>query len=93
MALQSQQLSGSSAGYQMKMKIQLEVPRKRSDNTCMENMKDEQLHSQMLLVRDRLEDMYWTLAPNLTEFQKDKLDDATLEYRLNIKKILREDQA
>tara|TARA_B100000214_G_C23781068_1_gene541386 strand:+ start:465 stop:692 length:228 start_codon:yes stop_codon:yes gene_type:complete len=75
----------------MKMKIQLEVPRKRSDNIRMLNMKDEQLHSQMLLVRDRLEDMYWTLAPNLTEFQKDKLDDATLEYRLNIKKILRED--
>ena len=57
----------------------------------MLNMKDEQLESQMILVRDRLEDMYWTLAPNLTEFQKDKLDDATLEYRLKVKKILRED--
>ena len=91
MALQSQQLSGSSAGYQMKMKIQLEVPQKRSDNIRMLNMKDEQLQSQMLLVRDRLEDLYWTLAPDLTEFQKDKLDEATLGYRLEIKKILRED--
>ena len=60
----------------------------------MLDMKDtqiEQLESQMLLVRDRLEDMYWTLAPNLNEFQKDKLDDATLEYRLKIRKILLED--
>ena len=57
----------------------------------MLNMKDEQLQSQMLLVRDRLEDLYWTLAPDLTEFQKDKLDEATLGYRLEIKKILRED--
>ena len=75
----------------MEMKIQLEVPRKRSDNIRMLNMKDEQLQSQMLLVRDRLEDLYWTLAPDLTEFQKDKLDEATLGYRLEIKKILRED--
>ena len=75
----------------MKMKIQLEVPRKRSDNIRMLNMKDEQLQSQMLLVRDRLEDLYWTLAPDLTEFQKDKLDEVTLGYRLEIKKILRED--
>ena len=57
----------------------------------MLNMKDEQLHSQMLLVRDRLEDMYWTLAPDLNESQKDKLDDATLEYRLKIRKLLLED--
>ena len=57
----------------------------------MLNMKDEQLESQMLLVRDRLEDLYWTLAPKLNEFQKDKLDDATLEYRLKIRKILKED--
>ena len=57
----------------------------------MKDTKIEQLESQMLLVRDRLEDMYWTLAPNLTEFQKDKLDEATLRYRLEIKKILRED--
>ena len=57
----------------------------------MMNEKDEQLHSQMLLVRDRLEDLYWTLAPDLTEFQKDKLDEATLGYRLEVKKILRED--
>ena len=57
----------------------------------MKDTKIEQLESQMLLVRDRLEDMYWTLAPDLTEFQKDKLDEATLRYRLEIKKILRED--
>ena len=57
----------------------------------MMNEKDEQLHSKMLLVRDRLEDLYWTLEPDLTEFQKDKLDEATLGYRLEIKKILRED--
>ena len=57
----------------------------------MKDTKIEQLESQMVLVRDRLEDMYWTLAPNLTEFQKDKLDEATLGYRLEIKKILRED--
>ena len=75
----------------MKMKIQLEVPLKRSDNIRMMNEKDEQLHSKMLLVRDRLEDLYWTLEPDLTEFQKDKLDEATLGYRLEIKKILRED--
>ena len=75
----------------MKMKIQLEVPPDLDDNNCMMNMKDEQLQSQMLLVRDRLEDLYWTLAPDLTEFQKDKLDEATLGYRLEIKKILRED--
>ena len=77
----------------MKMKIQLEVPRKRSDNIRMLNMKDEQIESQMELVRDRLEDMYWTLDRDLelTELQKDKLDEATLGYRLEIKKILRED--
>ena len=46
---------------------------------------------EMQIVRDRLEDMYWTLAPNLNEFQKDKLDALTLEYRLNIRKILKED--
>ena len=70
------------------------VPPGRSDNNCMLDMKDtqiEQLESQMLLVRDRLEDLYWTLAPDLTEFQKDKLDEATLGYRLEVKKILRED--
>ena len=53
----------------------------------MHDCRDEQ----MQLVRDRLEDMYWTLAPNLNEFQKDKLDALTLEYRLNIRKILKED--
>ena len=57
----------------------------------MKDTKIEQLESQMKLVRDRLEDMYWTLAPDLTEFQKDKLDEATLGYRLEVKKILRED--
>ena len=50
-----------------------------------------QIESQMLLVRDRLEDMYWTLAPNLTEFQKDKLDDAALEFRIKVRQILKED--
>ena len=53
----------------------------------MHDCRDEQ----MQLVRDRLEDMYWTLAPKLNEFQKDKLDALTLEYRLNIRKILKED--
>ena len=57
----------------------------------IKDTKIEQLESQMKLVRDRLEDMYWTLAPELTEFQKDKLDEATLGYRLEVKKILRED--
>ena len=57
----------------------------------MKDTKIEHLESQMKLVRDRLEDMYWTLAPDLTEFQKDKLDEATLGYRLEVKKILRED--
>ena len=73
------------------MKIQLEVPRKRSDNIRMLNMKDEQIESQMELVRDRLEDMYWTLDRDLelTELQKDKLDEATLGYRLEIRKILK----
>ncbi len=53
----------------------------------MHDCRDEQ----MQLVRDRLEDMYWTLAPKLNEFQKDKLDDVTLEYRPKIRKILLED--
>ena len=57
----------------------------------MLDMKDTTVDSQMQLVRDRLEDMYWTLAPKLNEFQKDKLDDATLEYRIKIRKILLED--
>ena len=77
----------------MKMKIQLEVPRKRSDNIRMLNMKDKQIESHMELVRDRLEDMYWTLERDLelTEFQKDKLDEASLGYRLEIRRILKED--
>ena len=56
-------------------------------------MKDEQIESHMELVRDRLEDMYWTLDRDLelTEFQKDKLDEATLGYRLEIRRILKED--
>ena len=61
----------------------------------MLDKKERMMHDchdeQMQLVRDRLEDMYWTLAPNLNEFQKDKLDALTLEYRLNIRKILKED--
>ena len=60
----------------------------------MLDMKDTTVEThlaQMQLVRDRLEDMYWTLAPKLNEFQKDKLDDATLEYRLKVRKILKED--
>ena len=61
----------------------------------MMNKKERMMHDcrdeQMQLVRDRLEDMYWTLAPKLNEFQKDKLDDATLEYHLRICKILLED--
>ena len=60
----------------------------------MLDMKDTTVEThlaQMQLVRDRLEDMYWTLAPKLNEFQKDKLDDATLEYRLKVRKILLED--
>ena len=77
----------------MKMKIQLEVPRKISDNIRMLNMKDKQIESHMELVRDRLEDMYWTLERDLelTEFQKDKLDEASLGYRLEIRRILKED--
>ena len=57
----------------------------------MLDMKDTTVETQMQLVRDRLEDMYWTLAPKLNEFQKDKLDDATHEYRLKVRKILKED--
>ena len=57
----------------------------------MLDMKDTAVETQMQLVRDRLEDMYWTLGPKLNEFQKDKLDDATLEYRLKVRKILLED--
>ena len=61
----------------------------------MINKKERMLHDcsclPLLLVRDCLEDMYWTLAPDLNESQKDKLDDATLEYRLKIRKILLED--
>ena len=57
----------------------------------MLDMKDNQIESQMELVRDRLEDMYWTIAPKLTEFQQDKLDAATLQYRLQVRKILKED--
>ena len=63
----------------------------------MLDKKEQMMHDcrdeQMIMVRDRLEDMYWTLAPKLNEFQKDKLDDATLEYRLKIRKILLEDWA
>ena len=75
--------------------FQLEVPPDLDDNNCMMNMKDEQIESHMELVRDRLEDMYWTLDRDLelTEFQKDKLDEATLGYRLEIRRILKEDQA
>ena len=73
----------------------LDIPPNKSYNICMMNKKERMLHDcsclPLLLVRDRLEDMYWTLAPNLTEFQKDKLDEATLGYRLEIKKLLRED--
>ena len=59
----------------------------------MLNMKDKQIESHMELVRDRLEDMYWTLERDLelTEFQKDKLDEASLGYRLEIRRILKED--
>mgnify|MGYP003130415620 FL=1 len=53
----------------------------------MHDCRDEQ----MQLVRDRLEDMYWTLAPKLNEFQKDKLDDAALEFRIKVRQILKED--
>ena len=60
-------------------------------DTEVETEREMQFLDQMQLVRDRLEDMYWTLAPKLNEFQKDKLDDATLEYRLKIRKILKED--
>ena len=60
-------------------------------DTAVETEREMQFLDQMQLVRDRLEDMYWTLAPKLNEFQKDKLDDATLEYRLKIRKILLED--
>ena len=60
-------------------------------DTAVETEREMQFLDQMQLVRDRLEDMYWTLAPKLNEFQKDKLDDATLEYRLKIRKILKED--
>ena len=56
-------------------------------------MNEKQIESHMELVRDRLEDMYWTLERDLdlTEFQKDKLDEATLQYRLHVRKILKED--
>ena len=60
-------------------------------DTAVETEREMQFLDQMQLVRDRLEDMYWTLAPKLNEFQKDKLDDATLEYRLKVRKILKED--
>jgi len=63
-------------------------PVTNGDKKLMEMMNKNE---QMQLVRDRLEDMYWTLAPKLNEFQKDKLDDATLEYRLKVRKILLED--
>ena len=60
-------------------------------DTAVETEREMQFLDQMQLVRDRLEDLYWTLAPKLNEFQKDKLDDASLEYRLKIRKILKED--
>ena len=72
-------------------------PITNGDKKLMEmmNKNERMMHDcrdeQMQLVRDRLEDMYWTLAPKLNEFQKDKLDDATLEYRLKVRKILLED--
>ena len=77
------------------MMLMLEVPPNKSYNICMLDKKERMMHDcreeDMQMVRDRLEDMYWTLAPKLNEFQKDKLDEATLGYRLEIKKILRED--
>ena len=73
----------------------LEVPPNKSYNICMLDKKERMMHDcreeDMQMVRDRLEDMYWTLAPKLNEFQKDKLDDITLEYRLKIREILKED--
>ena len=73
----------------------LEVPPNKSYTICMLDKKERMMHDcreeDMQMVRDRLEDMYWTLAPKLNEFQKDKLDDITLEYRLKIRGILKED--
>ena len=73
----------------------LEVPPNISYTICMLDKKERMMHDcreeDMQMVRDRLEDMYWTLAPKLNEFQKDKLDDITLEYRLKIREILKED--
>jgi len=56
-----------------------------------ERMMHDCREEDMQMVRDRLEDMYWTLAPKLNEFQKDKLDDAALEFRIKVRQILKED--
>ncbi len=73
----------------------LEVPPNISYTICMLDKKEQMMHDcrdeQMIMVRDRLEDMYWTLAPKLNEFQKDKLDDAALEFRIKVRQILKED--
>jgi len=73
----------------------LEVPPNISYTICMLDKKEQMMHDcrdeQMIMVRDRLEDLFWTLAPKLNEFQKDKLDDAALEFRIKVRQILKED--
>ncbi len=44
-------------------------------------------------VRDRMEDLYWTLAPNLTENGKNELDIIMCNFRVITNEIIDKDSA
>ena len=44
-------------------------------------------------VRDRMEDLYWTLAPHLTESSKDELDQLMCNFRVITNEIIDKDSA
>ena len=44
-------------------------------------------------VRDRMEDLYWTLAPKLSESSQDELDQLMCNFRVLTNEIIDKDSA
>ena len=54
-------------------------------------MEMEKMNEMKETVRDRMEDLYWTLAPHLTESSKDELDQLMCNFRVITNEIIDKD--
>ena len=61
------------------------------DKKLMEMVKMNEMNEMKETVRDRMEDLYWTLAPHLTESSKNELDQLMCNFRVITNEIIDKD--